>query len=160
VSAQAKATLRKMQNDVRQAAARAFYNVEKAARSVSTFAAQVKLDTEQLERVNAMLRAGAGKPADVAAVERNLAQDKAELERRTYQERLARRTLNLALGRHAETPVQVKVDLEMHPEDIITVTALPPKEALAVETVRRRPELELARAVLAFDRKNVSIARA
>src|SRR5262249_5804395 len=69
VSAQAKATLRKMQNDVRQAAARAFYNVEKAARSVSTFAAQVKLDTEQLERVNAMLRAGAGKPADVAAVE-------------------------------------------------------------------------------------------
>jgi outer membrane protein TolC len=160
ITQQYKAALRNVENNTRQSVAHAFYTLEKQSRSVRTFSSQIQLDEEQLDRVNRLLKAGAGKLADVAAVERNVASDRAELARRKLLERQAMRTLNLALGRPPNQLIGASVDIEARPEDVLTTTMLPPRDSLVQETLTRRPELQIARANLDVDRKNVSIARA
>jgi outer membrane protein len=160
VSAQADAALRLVKNDVRQAAARAFYTLEKTSRSVTTFESQVKLDEEQLDRVKGLMRAGTGKPADVAAVERNVAGDRAELAKRALAERQARRSLNLALGRKADTPVRLELPPALASEGPLGDIEPPSREKVLDLTLVHHPSLAKVRAMLEIDRKNVAIARA
>jgi outer membrane protein TolC len=160
VSAQAQAAFRRVQNDVRDNAARAFYTLEKATRGVATFEEQIKLDTEQLDRVNGLMRAGAGKPADVAAVERNLASDRSKLKQQAYTERQARRSLNLALGRSADKPLRLIIPEELSAQGPLQPISLPPRDKLVADAKQSRPELEFQRAVVESDRKSVTIAQA
>lgn len=156
-----KAALRAVESDVRLVTARRFYELEKASRSVATFAMQIKVDEEQLERVRALLDAGLGKQNDVATVERNLAEDRITLARRTHAERMSRRALNLALGRDPDMEVTLSIDpsiLEGARGD--RVEALLPRRDLVHLAIARRPELERMRVNLEIKRKEIAIRRA
>jgi outer membrane protein TolC len=144
-----------IENDTRLSVARRFFELDKAGRQATTFAQQIEVDLAQLERVKALLSAGLGKTNDVAQVERNLAEDRISLARREYTVRAARRALNLAIGRPADTT------FELVPiEEPVDATSVPAKAELVKLAVEQRPELTRVRASLDISRKNVDIARA
>ena len=153
------ADLRAMENLVRARVAQSFYGVERARQSRLTIQAQVDVDQAQVDRAEALLRAGRGAPADVATAQRNLASDRISLVATETAEGQARRTLNLQLG----IPASTDVKLVMPPEVRSSTAAerfVPEVDRLHELTRRHRPELASWRAVLGAAANSVSIARA
>lgn len=159
LEAQRRASLQAIESDARLEAARRFYELEKAQRGVRTFAQQIEVDEEQLQRVRALLQAGLGKQNDVASVERNLAEDRITLARRAHAERTAMRAFNLALGRAADTPVRLIVPPDLVEGGAVQVH-LPSREELRARARSNRPELAAAEASIELARKNVDVAGA
>lgn len=161
LESQKKAALRQVQNDVRQGVTHRFYDLEKASRAVETLGGQVKLDEDQTDRARRLLQAGLGRQADVAAVERNLSQDRITLARNGQTERIARRALNLALGRPGDTAVTLVVPSELTAENAeLAIIGLPQRNELLEIAQAHRAELDQSRFGLEISRKQVSIARA
>lgn len=150
--------LRAVENDVRAAAVRAYYELGKAERSRDTFLRQIKNDEEQLQRVRDMLSTGIAKQGDVATAERNLTQDQIELAARTYAVRDAARRLNIALGRAADTPVKLASNIT---EEADAPAKIPgTQEELSANAAKVRPELLSARTALEVARQEITISRA
>lgn len=156
-----RAALRGVKNRVRAQVVRGFYELEKARRAIETFEAQIRVDEAQVERAQAILRAGRGSPADVATALRNLARDEIQLEDFLVQENAARRGFNLVLGRSPQTPVRLTL-----PPAVATATLaagraeVAPLGDLLDTALRHRPELEELRSNLEALRKDVDIAAA
>ena len=158
---QQRALLDAVRNNVRLRVVRTFYGFEQARQAVLTFQAQIDKGQAQVERVRQRQAQGQATVADVANAERNLAQDRLGQARRRFNEARARRSLNLAMGRPAKTPVRIIV-----PEAVRTATngvsqrPLPSLEALEKLASSHRPELRLQRARLDVLARDVVIRRA
>ncbi|MCK6548418.1 TolC family protein [Myxococcota bacterium] len=181
LKAQAEAALVTLENDARLAAVQRFYELEKARQGRIAFEQQVVNGEAQLGRVRALVDAGRAKQADLAIVQRNVAEDRINLARRRLAERSAKRALNLTLGRAADTPVEpvlpaaIAADGALSDGTVSTGTVsggavsdgtgsldapLPSKAELAAIAREHRPELVRSRATLDAARKDVSIAEA
>lgn len=159
-SEQAKAALAGVEADVRLAVVRRFYELVKAQRAAATFEQQVAIDQEQLARVRAVLEAGRGKLADVAAVERNLAEDRITLARRKAAVRSASHALNVALGWVTDAPVKPSEPASILSDEVSEGTAIASEAELAAAARKRRPELAVVRAQLDAAERSVDIAKA
>jgi outer membrane protein TolC len=150
-----RAALKQIENDTRMAVAQVFWDLEKARRGVVTVKAQVEVDLEQVARARAIVAAGVGKQNDLAAAERNLAEDRIALSRREQLVRARSRQLNRAIGRPSDEGMEI-----FAPEDPIEGAIVPPKDELLASALEARPELLRVRASLDMMQKNVGIARA
>ncbi len=154
-----KADLQAVTNLVKARVARTFFGLERARQAIVTFKAQVDVDQAQVDRAEALLRAGRGAPADVATAKRNLASDQILLVDAMTLEGQARNTFNLTLGRRANIPVELTM-----PEEVRSSTAavrfVPELDQLQGLMRRHRPELASLRAQVSGAQKAVSIARA
>jgi outer membrane protein TolC len=160
VSRQYRAALRTVQNEARLGASRAYYELVRAHAHAATYSDQIRLDENQLERVKAMMSAGSGKPADVAAVERNFADDRILLKQSLFAEQSARRNLNLALGRQADQAVKPRLAEGLLEDVELAPIVVPLAQDLGGYALARRPDLEQLRLGLEIDRKQITVARA
>ena len=155
------AALSTLENDLRATVAERYYGQQKAEEARLAFADQVGLDEAQLVRIKALLSAGRARPADVAAAVRNLAQDRAELARRSTLSRQAARALCLALALPPTTPFRLALPAELSATATLTqVPSLPPSRALIDRALVSRPETASLEAQIAQAEKAITIARA
>ena len=158
IRAQRSANQRSVENRVRLSVVSTFYGLERAHQAVKAFELQLARTEESLARAKARFLEDPSKKSDVAAAERNAAQDRVTLARRRFTESRAKRNLNLVMGRPADVPVSLSI-----PSAITTVTrplpkiALPPLEKLKRIADRERPLLKLHRAALRVLQKNIQI---
>jgi outer membrane protein TolC len=159
IERQRRATLAAVRNNVKARVIAGFYSVLKAAAQARTVEQQVELDREQLERARKRLADGGGKPDEVAAAERNLAQDRVALLRARNAVASQRWALALALGLDPVAPIEL-----VPPEDLDAGgpprVELPTTPALIERARRERPELDNLRALREQVVKNVAIRRA
>jgi outer membrane protein TolC len=161
IEAQRKASLEVVRNDVRLNVVRQFYNLERSSRSLDTFRLQLEVSVEQLARAKELSDAGRGKKGDLAAAQRNLAEDRVDYARREFLAAESRRSFNVAIGREAHLPVKLVV----RPDVATATVGLPPirvpdeKELLA-RALAERPEIVRSKAGLDVIGTNVAIRKA
>ena len=149
-----RATLREVLGNVRLNVVRQFYGFERARQSLERFERRREAGEKQLERALAEGR-------DVASAQRNLAEDRLAYARAKFAASRSRRSLNLALARHAATPVEIVL-----PEHLSTTSTTVPKFKLPSRdeafdlAMAHRGALEVQRANVEQLRMFVDVRRA
>lgn len=152
------AALRRARSSVRLNVVRSFYALASASLQVSAFQRQADLSREQLQR--ARRRQAGGATSDIAAAERDYAEDRVTLARRRFAESSRRRALNLAMGRAPN----IRYALAL-PATVRNPTAPSSEPPLAIDPLVRqaiagRPEVAALAASIASQQRSIDIAEA
>ncbi len=153
--------LRIVENNVRLDVVRRFYGLARAEQTTIAFEQRVALDEAQLARARARSLENKGSEADVAAAERNLAQDRLTLAQRRFSEDGARRLLNLSMGRSADVALKLVIPAPLlRAQDTVTADQLPALADLTERAKSHRPDLASGRRLQKMAERNVNAALA